>query len=370
MSFSYKVDADLTLVMQSPQDAPLLMPLINANREHIGAHMGWVEGASTLERLTQYLQRDLKAMATGMRNAWLIYYRGDLVGRIGLWVRDPSTRTVELHYWLIETAIGQGIMHRSVSCILDYAFGVLGLHHAVIVMAEKNTASQRVAQRLGFMLEVSKPELQWNADVKTMLYYGLLRDEWVITSEPAFTMQLPHGVDLRLTEVRHARRAYDLIARNETQLRLWFEWLNHGHTLIDERAFIRIQLERYAKGEGMMCMIHHHGQYVGSISIEVDIDDHKAQLGYFIDQSARRQGIATTAIRGLLAYAFDRRELQRIWIRVATDNGASRHLAEKLGMVQELVLREEQLIAGRRVSHVVYSMLRDEWQTQKEMQYT
>jgi RimJ/RimL family protein N-acetyltransferase len=47
-------------------------------------------------------------------------------------------------------------------------------------------------------------------------------------------------------------------------------------------------------------------------------------------------------------------------------NQRSRLLMERIGMRQEAVLREVEWVKGTWVSHVVYAMLRSEWESRQE----
>jgi ribosomal-protein-serine acetyltransferase len=65
----------------------------------------------------------------------------------------------------------------------------------------------------------------------------------------------------------------------------------------------------------------------------------------------------TRSVRLVTAHGFDALGLERIAIRVATDNAASRAVAERAGYVREGVLRSFDELKGRREDHVVYSRL-------------
>jgi ribosomal-protein-serine acetyltransferase len=54
--------------------------------------------------------------------------------------------------------------------------------------------------------------------------------------------------------------------------------------------------------------------------------------------------------------------MHRVEIRAAPDNYKSRAIAERLGFLQEGVLREAQFRNGCWYDLVMYSMLHDEWE--------
>nr|WP_296068115.1 GNAT family N-acetyltransferase [uncultured Actinoplanes sp.] len=88
-----------------------------------------------------------------------------------------------------------------------------------------------------------------------------------------------------------------------------------------------------------------------------------AQVGYWMDPSARGHGVATAAVRALSEWAFDRLHLSMIEWRAEVGNVASRRVAEKAGFRFEGVLRRRLVHRGRRVDAWVGSLLADDMPT-------
>jgi len=65
--------------------------------------------------------------------------------------------------------------------------------------------------------------------------------------------------------------------------------------------------------------------------------------------------------RALVGYAFDVWKLNRLEIRAGTENYRSQRVPERLGFVNEGVVRDAERINGRYVDHVLYSVLAREW---------
>lgn len=76
---------------------------------------------------------------------------------------------------------------------------------------------------------------------------------------------------------------------------------------------------------------------------------------------ARRQGYGTEAIRLLLDFAFKDLNLHRVFLHVFRNNVAAMHVYEKVGFVQEGVLRKGAHINGEYVDVVVMGVLREEY---------
>lgn len=87
----------------------------------------------------------------------------------------------------------------------------------------------------------------------------------------------------------------------------------------------------------------------------------KASIAYYIGIDHQGKGLATAAVRAVLAHCFDRLELHRIEIRCAAGNVSSQRVAERLGFVREGLLRDAEWLNGRFVDHYVYGLLRGEF---------
>ena len=91
---------------------------------------------------------------TGDRLSWAVREQGMLVGIVGLY-RVDGKGSGELGYWLAAPARGRGLLTEAARTALDWGFSADGAAlariewHAVV----GNTASARVAERLGFRFE-------------------------------------------------------------------------------------------------------------------------------------------------------------------------------------------------------------------------
>jgi ribosomal-protein-serine acetyltransferase len=69
----------------------------------------------------------------------------------------------------------------------------------------------------------------------------------------------------------------------------------------------------------------------------------------------------TRAVSALIDHAFGPLGMHRVEIRSAVSNDRSRALCERLGLVEEGVLREAEAFTDRYHDLVVYSALAHEW---------
>lgn len=87
-----------------------------------------------------------------------------------------------------------------------------------------------------------------------------------------------------------------------------------------------------------------------------------ASMGYCLDDAAWGHGYATEGARGLLQWAFDTLDLNRVQAEADTRNVASARVLEKLGFQREGTLREDCVVNGDVSDSWVYGLLRREWQ--------
>ena len=103
------------------------------------------------------------------------------------------------------------------------------------------------------------------------------------------------------------------------------------------------------------------GVGVGWVSLDVTSREHGiAAVGYTIGEEFRGRGLATWAVRQVIALAFDPNglDLQRLEAVAAVDNLASRRVLAKAGFVEEGIARGLLVIDGVRVDHARFGLLR------------
>ena len=75
------------------------------------------------------------------------------LGNISVWPTSRREQTGEVGYWVRTDATRQGIATEAAARVLQVGFNELGLHRVVLRVAVGNQASERVAQKLGFVRE-------------------------------------------------------------------------------------------------------------------------------------------------------------------------------------------------------------------------
>ena len=103
--------------------------------------------------------------------------------------------------------------------------------------------------------------------------------------------------------------------------------------------------------------------FAGVISLHtISIDNHRAEIGYWMDEKMRGQGIATVAAKMITGYGFDTLGFKRIEAAVDIDNTASLKLLISSGYEREGVLRQRVTRSdGSQIDMVMFSALNQSW---------
>lgn len=166
---------------------------------------------------------------------------------------------------------------------------------------------------------------------------------------------LSSGSYVRLLEDSDADELYGLIDANREQLAEWLPWAAE-QTPEDTVEFIRGGRAQVARNDGFQAAVIETGRIAGVIGfVRVDWDDRATQLGYWLGGASQGKGLMTAAVRILTDHALSVWELTRVEIRAAVGNTRSRAIPERLGFVEEGLLRGAERVGDRRLDLVVYA---------------
>ena len=104
----------------------------------------------------------------------------EILGVIGVVPKEHNR--VEIGYWIGVPHWGRGYVTEAARAVVDYAFGVLGVHRVEAAHFTRNPASGRVMQKIGMSREGTLREsiLKWDEYIDTEMY-SILRREWEAT---------------------------------------------------------------------------------------------------------------------------------------------------------------------------------------------
>lgn len=110
--------------------------------------------------------------------ALVVEHEGRVVGDVVLWATDATGAKGELGWVLHPDASGRGFATEAAAAVLEIGFAHYGLHRIVAQMDARNTASARLAERLGMQLEATSRQDYWSKGEWTdsLLYAALASD--------------------------------------------------------------------------------------------------------------------------------------------------------------------------------------------------
>lgn len=156
------------------------------------------------------------------------------------------------------------------------------------------------------------------------------------------------------------RDADDVVAACQDELTQKWLPLPQPYTLEVALAFItRMAPDQHATGAGLVRAIDIGGRTCGAIDLKhTDWRGLVTEIGYWIAPWARGDGLAGRASRVLSTWALHDQGMERVVIRTATGNAASRRVALAAGFRSEGVARSAGYIHDGRVDLEMFSRIR------------
>jgi ribosomal-protein-alanine N-acetyltransferase len=132
-------------------------------------------------------------------------------------------------------------------------------------------------------------------------------------------------------------------------------------TAVDAYRYLDEYEQARKRGGGVAFALadpHQHDVLLGGGSLNnVDLEQGRAALGYWLAPQARGRGVVTHAVRLIARWAFDDVGVARLELTCGPDNRASQRVAERCGFTREGVLRSYMPFRGGRRDTVVFSLL-------------
>lgn len=149
------------------------------------------------------------------------------------------------------------------------------------------------------------------------------------------------------------------VDESRPSLSRWMPWCHSEYGRADvERWFA--ESDRMWREQSAFCMwLREGGSVLGTAGLH-DIQRYgkrEGEIGYWVRQSARGRGVASTAIRAMAAFAFNELQLARTSLRIRLENASSRRAADRAGARFEGILRHGIVQGEARFDAALYSLL-------------
>ncbi|MDV7140539.1 GNAT family N-acetyltransferase [Maribacter sp. TH_r10] len=96
---------------------------------------------------------------------------------------------------------------------------------------------------------------------------------------------------------------------------------------------------------------------IGAIGLDINKENNRAELGYWLAEDFWNQGITTEAAKAILTFGFDKLKLNKIIAVYLTTNEASGRVMVKNGMVKEAVFKDHDIKRGHTIEDGIYVSL-------------
>ncbi len=149
------IETDRLIIRPSElADAAVVNAAIQASAVPLRAWMPWANPLPTVEQTTEYLRGAIERTTQDKEYHLHVFTReGIFVGCNGLHTVDWRIPRAEIGYWLDQRHTGRGYAQESAAALTDFATTVMGLRRIQILVSDKNHASWRIPERLGYPLE-------------------------------------------------------------------------------------------------------------------------------------------------------------------------------------------------------------------------
>ncbi len=171
---------------------------------------------------------------------------------------------------------------------------------------------------------------------------------------------LADGLCIRPFRIADTEAFADAVRESVATVGPWLPWCQPDYGTKEARAWIGQCAVRLNMGLSYDVGVFSEdgAALYGGVAInQIDHLHNIGNIGYWIRESAQRQGIATRAARAMAAFGFDTLKLTRLEIVAAANNVPSRAVAEKLGATFECVARNRLVVRGTPLAAAVYSLI-------------
>jgi ribosomal-protein-serine acetyltransferase len=164
------------------------------------------------------------------------------------------------------------------------------------------------------------------------------------------TLIITSQIKLREIDIQDAAVIFKTIDQQRDYLGKWLPFVAHTNSQADTEGFIKsINSLPYDQKE-LIFTIWFNNDFAGLIGFKAtDRINSKTELGYWLSEPFQKKGIVTSCVEFLCAHAFTRLGMNRVQIKCAPGNDASKRIPQKLGFHYEGIER-----AGERVDEHTY----------------
>lgn len=138
------------------RDADILVEAVRASLPELSRWLPWPHARYGRSDALRFIRDSSAAWEDGRAHDMAVRSHHDLthhLGNISVWPTSRREQSAEVGYWVRTDVTRQGIATEAAARVLQVAFDELGMHRVILRVAVGNRASERVAEKLGFVHE-------------------------------------------------------------------------------------------------------------------------------------------------------------------------------------------------------------------------
>jgi len=165
---------------------------------------------------------------------------------------------------------------------------------------------------------------------------------------------------LKEIEIEDAEVIFNIINSERDYLGEWLPFIE----LTNDVTFTQNFIDDYLNTDrlNVTFSIIYENKIIGIVGLkDTDLDNKKTEIGYWLSEKFQHRGIMTQCCKALISYAFNDLHLNRIQIKVATDNSKSWKIPKRLGFVSEGTERDGELHSRGFVDLLIFSLLKKDY---------
>ncbi len=158
-------------------DAVDLLAAVRESMISVGRWLPWCHAEYGERDALEWIEHCLATWQNGDQFAFAVRDSDtrEFLGGVGLNERNRQHRFANLGYWVRQSCQGRGVASAAARLAARFGFGQLGLNRIEIVTRPDNTASRRVAEKLGAACEgMVHNRLQFHGKPVDAVMYTLL----------------------------------------------------------------------------------------------------------------------------------------------------------------------------------------------------
>ncbi len=153
---------------------------IEENRDSYADTIPFVSKTHSVEAMRGLIAQNLRRQAAGTAEFYTLWDGETMAGYFLVREKDKDARWAEIGYMIGQQWRGRGLSKQICGMLLEELFIHQDMQKIVICCNADNLASIGLAKKLGFQLEGNlRNHFVVNGKLCNMLYFGLLKEEWV-----------------------------------------------------------------------------------------------------------------------------------------------------------------------------------------------